>query len=104
MARGQFQTPSKFSVRGGGVTMDWPTRGEVVEVEWTDSASTRGWRDDMHEGDGLSTCRSAGYLLSKDRTSVKIVQSQSIHGTQAELIAIPRVAVKSITVLRRGKT
>jgi hypothetical protein len=71
--------------------MDWPTRGEVVEVEWTDSASTRGWRDDMHEGDGLST-------------SVKIVQSQSIHGTQAELIAIPRVAVKSITVLRRGKT
>lgn len=79
----------------------WPTNGTLVEVEWIDSASTNGWNDDFSDGDGLVNCRTAGYLLSKDRVSVKIVQSQSTHGQIAELMAIPRSCVRSIIPLVR---
>lgn len=79
---------------------DWPTNGVVVEVEWIDSAATNGWQHEYDNEDaGLILCRSSGYLLSKDRRSVRIVQSQTGHGTHGELIAIPRTCVRSITRL-----
>lgn len=82
---------------------DWPTNGEIVEVEWVDSATTAGWHTDIEDGDGLVECRTAGYMLSKDRTSVKIIQSQTSHGANGEMIAIPRTCVRSIKRLTRPK-
>lgn len=83
----------------------WPTNGTIVEVEWIDSASTNGWQghDVFEEEAGLIECRSTGYLISKDRVSVKIEQSQSNHGSGAELLAIPRSCVTAITVLKSPK-
>lgn len=81
---------------------DWPTNGTIVEVEWIDSATTNGWHDEFDLDDGgLITCRSVGYLLSRDRRSVQLVQSQSSHGASAELTAIPRSCVRSIKTLAR---
>jgi hypothetical protein len=82
----------------------WPTKGDLIEVEWIDSASTNGWQEgDPNDADdgGLVVCRSAGYLWGKDRRAVRIVQSQSTHGSTAEMIAIPRSCVRSITRLSR---
>lgn len=83
----------------------WPKAGRLVEVEWIDSASTNGWRggDTVDGDDGLSVCRSAGYLIASDRAVVKIVQSQTTQGHTAEQIAIPRSCVRRITPLSRAK-
>ena len=83
--------------------MSWPRIGSVVEVEWIDSATTAGWHDDFEDGDGLVECRTAGYLYSKDRQSVKVIQSQTSHGQQGEMIAIPRTCVRRITKLTRKR-
>ena len=88
---------------------EWPTKGEIVEVEWTDAASTNGWQlkvdVDREQADdrGLIECRSTGYLLSKDRRAVRLVQSQSAHGSVAEIQAIPLSCVRSIKWLSRPK-
>ena len=75
----------------------------MVEVEWIDSAATPGWGVDVNDGDGLVECRTAGYLVGKDRVSVKIVQSQTSHGSNGEMIAIPRSCVRRITRLQPGR-
>lgn len=80
---------------------------QLVEVEWEDSASTHGWRDpeDATKASGLACCRTAGYLLSIDRKSVRVVQSK--HDLKrdpnnlmlvAEVIAIPRSVIRKIRV------
>lgn len=86
--------------------MPWP-KTPLVEVEWVDSASTNGWHrggdiEREHASDGGTImCRSSGYLLSKDRQSVRLAQSQTSHGSVAEIQAIPRSCVRAIRLLRR---
>lgn len=90
--------------------MAWPTKGEIVEVEWIDAASTNGWQratdidqEQAHDG-GLVECRSTGYVLSKDPRSIRLAQSQSAHGSVAEVQAIPRSCIRSIRRLApKGK-
>ena len=82
----------------------WPTKGEIVEVEWLDSASTRGWTDlTAYTDSGLVTCRSVGYLLSKSKESIRVLQSQSNHGGTSEMLAIPRVCVQSIRTVGKSR-
>ena len=88
-----------------GRLMQWP-RGDLVEVEWIDSASTNGWRPENdwqqeQNEEGLVVCRSAGYMIGKDKQAIRLVQSQSKHGATAEQIAIPRSCVRAIRKLSR---
>ncbi len=86
----------------------WPNKGEIVEVEWVDAASTNGWQrgDDIDREQavdgGLVECRSTGYLLSKDKRAVRLAQSQTTHGSVSEIQAIPRSCVRSIKKLSRS--
>ena len=83
-------------------TKAWPLR-KKVEVEWIDSCFNRGWdnQESYNKNAGISTCRSAGYLLSRDNKQIIIVQSISENG-MAEAIAIPLVAVVRLRRLSGG--
>jgi hypothetical protein len=78
----------------------------LVEVEWIDSASTNGWQrrgeidQEQKQDGGLVECRTVGYLLSKDKRSLRLAQSQSSHGAVAEICAIPRSCIRSIREVR----
>jgi hypothetical protein len=80
-----------------------------VEVEWIDSAFTRGWRDpdEMLSESGCMNCISVGYLIRKTPKMVTIVQShhdlkreQRFHDSWSEALSIPRSCVRKIRRLR----
>ena len=82
----------------------WPL-SRKVEVEWIDSCSTGRWasEEDYRQNAGISVCRSTGYLLSKDKREVILVQSMSnTTANMADAIAIPTKAVVKVRKLRGG--
>lgn len=75
---------------------------QLVEVTWIDSSFHRGWGslDEKSKGMTVAKCRTVGYLLSRDRETLKIAQSLGDADSAADGIAIPRVAVKRVRRLR----
>lgn len=78
----------------------------VVEVEWVDSNGYTHWqqKDEMAKwaGDGsIMTCRSVGYLLSKSKENIVLVQSES-PSSYGDGIMIPKVSITKITYLKRS--
>ena len=79
----------------------------IVEVEWTDSAATKGWSRDPKQFTGpgvcggVSHCRTVGYLLERNSNQVVVVQNQA-DDTESlgEGMAIPTSCVKRIKRLR----
>ena len=78
---------------------------KLVEVEWEDSATTIGWQSIKR---GLkytsSLCRTAGYLLQKNKSGVKIALSLGMddgQGSMSEMMIIPKSAIRKITLLKR---
>ncbi len=83
--------------------MAWPEWMKLVEVEWIDSSEFGGWNkpkewDELIQQEEL-LCRSVGYLFRDNEHVVILAQSQSAHGSVSDMLAIPKVAVKMITVL-----
>lgn len=70
----------------------------LVLVEWEDSAFTAGWR---HGKVSTSLCKTAGYLVEKDKALVVIAMNVSDTGSYGEAMAIPRACVRSIRRLRK---
>lgn len=76
---------------------------KVVEVEWVDSAFRTRWsdREDARKYQHVATCKSVGYLLSKDKREVRLVGSQETETRDVSAgMSIPRRAVTKIRVLR----
>ena len=74
---------------------------KLVEVEWINSCAMGKWRDKKeYENQEPITCRTAGYLLSKDKKRVIILQSQSNEGGMSDSMTIPRVCVKRMKHLK----
>ena len=72
--------------------MDFPLR-TLVEVTWRDACTKNGWKDiDDYREHRPVMCRTAGYLLVRNREVTVIAFTQSEGGTNADLnqsIAIP---------------
>ena len=73
-----------------------------VEIEWEDSTAIGGWSD---SGDlELCQCKTVGYLVTKNRNRVVVVQSTSNGGGSEEhfdnRFGIPRKCIKKITELK----
>jgi len=86
--------------------MAFPKSVPIVEVEWIDSASgANTWNILESHADQLKPlpCKSAGYLVRKDREAVSIMQSQSVSGQYTDAMTIPRSCVRKITVLAGKK-
>lgn len=77
---------------------------QLVEVDWIDSATLKGWRrnEQFRELQPLN-CRSAGYLAHYDSRRLVLLQSQSEEGEHAEAVVIPRVNVKEVRYMKPMK-
>ena len=82
-------------------------RFKRVEVEWVDSVTFGGWRsvESYREHTKPETIRTAGYLLSKTRTHLTIIQSFDVdsEGNITDAITIPRSVVRNLTYLEPKK-
>lgn len=75
---------------------------KLVEVEWIDPASWSRWNSrEYYENAEYSECRSVGYLMTKNRDKVVLVQSldDDGHGA-ADGIVLPRKVVTNIRELK----
>lgn len=70
----------------------------VVQVEWEDSACTRGWnvRQD-YESFSIS---SIGYLVAKDKKGIVVSTSVSETGNVDNQLHIPKSAIRKFKYLR----
>ena len=76
---------------------------KIVEIEWIDSCSSRGWASKEHHiGDfSVSSCRSTGYVIEKTKDIITLAQSLGDDTKNiADTISIPLVAVKKIRTLK----
>jgi len=72
----------------------------IVEIVWADANVSGGWRSrEEYEKAELSVGLTVGYLLTKNRSIVTVVQSQA--GSRvSDSITIPRCTIKSIMRLK----
>lgn len=78
---------------------------QLVEVEWTDSASRGRWDSlENYKEERPARCKTAGYLVVKDRTRVIVALSQgdthALISTVLDAITIPRGCVTRIRRLK----
>ncbi len=75
----------------------------LVEVEWIDSSSDPGWKEDGSISVIPLTCWSAGYLVHKDKISHVIALSASSTGSRnvcGDTITIPTKCVVKMRKLK----
>lgn len=84
---------------------NWPMSGRIEEIEWTDHAGGSGWSSrENYEKDGISHCRSVGYVLREDARQVTLMQSMdSTCGKIDSSIHIAKRMIRSRRVLRKEK-
>lgn len=74
---------------------------KLVEVEWSDACGYAKW-DDLKEYETLAPmpCKTAGYLIGKNKERITILQTQSIDGGATGGLSIPMPWIKSIRTLK----
>ena len=65
---------------------------KAVYVEWTDSATTRGWTSEDRSGPVL--IKSIGWLIYRCEQFIIITTSESSHGNLMDQLTIPAVCIK----------
>ena len=88
--------------------MAWPKAMPIVEVVWIDSSHIQRWQsvEELErelDNDGLE-CRTTGYLFRDQEDRVTILQSQAECGNVADAMTVPRVAIKSMSVLKEAQS
>lgn len=77
---------------------------QLVEVYWIDSVAQSGWHYHDEFGKEPLKCKSVGYLLSKTKTAVVLVQSQydeiNIIPRYGEALVIPASCVRKLRNLK----
>lgn len=83
--------------------MSWPKRMEIVEVEWIDSCGNAAWRSVEHDDEEITdlSCKTVGYLFKRTKDRVVVALNQSATGNVGDTIAIPRSAVRRMSVLKK---
>jgi hypothetical protein len=84
------------------VTPKFPV-STLVEVDWVDSASRGRWDSlENYRNEVTAKCRSAGYLITKNKRVVILLQTQSVNTMNDALdsITIPRGCITRIRHLK----
>ncbi len=78
----------------------------IVEVEWRDSSSYRGWgskEEYEKHARGPMVCRTVGYLATKDDNEVFLIMSKAaVNDSVNASMTIPRECVIRIRYLKGG--
>ena len=75
---------------------------DLVEIDWVDSYAEDGWMSretQLHEP-GYGQCHTVGFVLDGHDDWVTVTASYSEHGQMYGFIAIPKVAITHIRVLK----
>lgn len=75
---------------------------KLVLVEWKDAGLTHDWIDDQKRA-GLVRNKTAGYLIHKDKKTIKIAQTISGFDNLSGIMTIPINDVVSIEQLKKKK-
>jgi hypothetical protein len=81
---------------------------KLVLVEWVDSSSRHCWtRLNERKGSELLRCRSVGWLVEETKEVLVLAphmsgEGQGVHVMGTGDMAIPRVAVRRVMVLKSG--
>ena len=76
---------------------------KLVLVEWFDSRRGEGWTllEDIRNGHGVIKCKSVGWLIAKDSSSLTLAGHLGENPEQCcGDMTIPTAAIQSITQLR----
>jgi hypothetical protein len=73
----------------------------LVEVEWVDVLATCGW--EKLEEVNIPTLKTYGYLVYKDKDSIKVSSTKDEGGDWFATHAFPRGCVKKIRPLEGGR-
>jgi|TARA_Y100000310_G_C20694565_1_gene824636 hypothetical protein len=73
----------------------------IYEIEWDDSGGYSGWRDidACKAKETPAKCRTAGYLLKKDKKIVLMALSLADNDDAGDRVCIPRACITSIRKL-----
>lgn len=95
------------NIRELRAAMTKPKRGDMVIVEWVDSANhSVGWTevDDLKKSLQLAKIETIGYVVKYSRKGITVVQSVCVGGpgetTVCNGMSIPAGCIKQITVLK----
>lgn len=91
--------------------------GDLVLIEWIDSASTDHWRegDDLAKwADGECICMSVGWVVRRNRVTITVAgdrgdltppdaDGEKTRDLAGRFMQIPRGCVRKITVLRKAR-
>lgn len=82
------------------------SKDRIVHINWIDSGGDGRWlsREDVINQGGLAHCESVGFLIHEDEDKIMIAGSVNKTPPNNDVhayLAIPKVAVLSITDLRR---
>ena len=73
---------------------------KLLRINWIDTASTRGWRNDDDKQHGTIKCVSVGYEIEGDKAAIHLVQSISDNEGRSEVISIPKGTITKRRILR----
>ena len=76
---------------------------KIIKVEWYDSSSLAGWRDEEECKVEICHCETVGYLVNEDKHGICLAlnkTSDSGYKPYGHVISIPKSAIKKKTVLR----
>ena len=76
---------------------------KLVSVEWNDSASLNGWRDDEEGVVSVCPIKTVGHLVAENKDGIAISQSISLDKKfkrYGDIISIPKNAIKKKRYLK----
>ena len=72
----------------------------LVEVHWIDSYSSSGWKGHATPENDSLACRTAGYLVRRDKRGVTLAMNIDEQGHTGEWMHIPARCIKRLRGLK----
>lgn len=82
-----------------------PNVWDIVIVYWVDSSGVGSWTDahTVYEDEHISKCWTAGFYFGESKECVRIVSSASANESVDHIMYIPKVCIKRVELVKRGK-
>lgn len=76
---------------------------KILKIEWDDSSSLAGWRDEEECKVEICHCETVGYFISEDKNGICLALNRTSnegYKPYGHVISIPKSAIRKKTILR----
>ena len=82
-----------------------PNVWDIVIVYWVDSSGVGSWTDaeTVYKDEHISKCWTAGFYFGESEECVRVVSSAGDNESVDHIMYIPKVCVKRVQIIERGK-